>query len=332
MAFLYSEFSKLRISRGISQEELAELSGVKASRIKNYECGRRRAHLEDVILMCQALNVKVNDYYKKECFTICFLSNKGGSSKSTSSVNVAFTLATEYNKKVLLIDSDMQQNASQHLNIDINDEKNFYIAFTEKQSLMDHILKTEYDNIDIITSHDGMSMIETEMASMELREFRMKQILKPVLEKGDYDFIIIDTNPSLGQLNRSILYASDSVIIPLEASAFGMRGLEFLTRFIDGVKDNYTNLNILGILVNKFDLRKRVPKDVVEMVETKFGHKDLLFKTKIMTDSAIEQAQMMGEPVGVSFPRSRANLGFITLCDEIIKRSERVIRSGKRLY
>lgn len=326
MGFLYSEFSKARISNGFSQEELADKSGVSVATIKNIECGRRKAKPEDVEKMCEAIGVKFNEYYKKNSFIVTFLSNKGGSSKSTSSVNVAFTLANHYDCRVLIIDSDMQQNAGQHLNVDVDDNKNFYKAFINKEPLINHIRPTEYKNLDIITSHDGMSMIESEMVSMELREFRVKQIIKSVVDEGIYDFIIFDTNPSLGQLNRSILYASDSVIIPLEASAFGLRGLEYLTSFTDSIKENHGSLEILGILVNKFDMRKRVPKDVVELAENQFGNKDLLFKTKIMTDTSIEQAQMLGEPVGVSFEKSRANIGFIELCDEIIKRTERIIK------
>ena len=327
MGFLFREFGKTR-STMMSQDELAEKSGVKASRIKNYECGRRKAHIEDVEAMCKALGVKFTDYYKKECVVLSFISNKGGSSKSTSSVNTAFTLANNYNCKVLLIDSDMQQNASQHLNISIDDDKNFYRALTLKQSLLEHIKPTRHKNLDIVTSHDGMSMIETEMAvSMELKELRVKKILKPVKDQGAYDFIIIDTNPSLGQLNRAILYATDAVIIPLEPSAFGMRGLEFLTRFINGIDDENT-IKILGILVNKFDMRKRVPKDVISIVEKQFGDKSLLFKTKISVDTSVEQAQMLNEPLGVNFSKSKANLSFIELCDEIINRSEKVVNNG----
>lgn len=328
MGFLFREFGKLR-STMMSQDELAEKSGVKASRIKNYECGRRKAHPEDVELMCKALGVAFTDYYKKESVILTYLSNKGGSSKSTSSVNTAFTLANTYNRKVLLIDSDMQQNASQHLNVPIDDDRNFYKCLTTKDSALNHIKSTLHPNLDVITSHDGMSMIETEMAvSMELKELRVKKILKPVKEQGAYDFIIIDTNPSLGQLNRAILYASDAVIIPLEPSAFGLRGLEFLTRFISGIDDEDHKVQILGILVNKFDMRKRVPKDVISIVEKQFGDKSLLFKTKISTDTSVEQSQMLNEPLGLNFEKSKANLQFIELCEEIISRSERMINNG----
>lgn len=320
MGFLFKEFSKLRISNGLSQEDLADKSGVSASRIKNYECGRRKANEEDVKKMCEVFNVRFNDYYKKDTVIVPFLSNKGGSTKTTSCANLGFTLANDFKKKVLLIDTDLQQNLTQHYNMDIDDEKNFYVAFNNKEPLTKHIRNTEYQNIDIVTSHDAISMLEGELVSMELREFRFRQILDSVIEDGTYDYVMIDCNPSLNLLNRSILYASTRIIIPLEPSSFGLRGVQYVMNFVSGVKENYPELEIMGVLVNKFDSRKRVPKDVIELVSEIFGDKGLLFKTKIPVDTCIEQCQMMGEPLGVSFEKCRANIAFNKLAEEVIKR------------
>lgn len=320
MGFLYSEFSKARISNGFSQEELAYKSGVSVSTIKNIECGRRKAKPEDVEKMCDALGVKFNDYFKKDSLIIPFLSNKGGSTKTTSCANIGFALAKEKNKSILLIDTDLQQNLTQHYGIEIDDDVNFYVAFSQKQPLTKHIRPTDYENIDIVTSHDGISMLETEMAGMELREFRFRHILESVLDEGKYDYILIDCNPSLNLLNKSILYASNNIIIPLEPSSFGLRGIEYILKFVEGVKENYSDIKIMGVLVNKFDNRKRVPKDVLELVEEVFGDRKLLFKTKIPVDTGIEQAQMMFEPLGVSFEKSRAYIAFKDLIEEVIKR------------
>lgn len=321
MRFDRESFKKLRYSR-YTQEELANIMGISVETIKNIESGRRKVDIENQELTkaCQILGAKISDYFIKDSLVVPFLSNKGGSTKTTTCANIGYTLAREYDKRILLIDTDLQQNLTQHFNIDIDDNKNFYVAFHNKESLSKHIRKTSYDNIDIITSHDALSMLETELTGMELREFRMRQILQPVIDEGIYDFILIDCNPSLNLLNRSILYASNKIVIPLEPSAFGLRGIQYIVEFVEKVRENYDGLSIMGILVNKFDNRKRVPKDVLEVVEEVFGDRKLLFKTKIPVDTGIEQCQMMGEPLGVSFSKSRANLAFIELTKEVIER------------
>lgn len=328
MGFLFKEFSKTRTAI-MTQEELSVKSGVKLSQIKNYECGRRKAHQSDIKLMCEAIGVNFKDYYTKDTIVLTFLSNKGGSCKTTDSVNISYMLATQLKQKVLLIDSDMQQNSGQHLKVPFDNDKNIYRALIKRESLDGHIRNTMFENLDIVSSHDGMSTMETEIAiSQDVREQRISKILKPVKEKGIYDFIIIDTNPVLGQLNRSILFATDGVIIPLEASAFGLRGLEFLTNYIKVIKDDCESLKILGVLVNNLDLRKKVPKNVISLAEEGLGDKGLIFNTKIRTDASIPQAQMYNEPIGVSFEKSRAYSDFLDAATEIMERAKKVILNG----
>ena len=328
MGFLFREFGKAR-ALIMTQEELARKSGVKVSQIKNYECGRRKAHVSDVVLMCDALGFNFDDYYKKDSVVLTFLSNKGGSCKTTDSVNISYMLATKLGKKVLLIDSDMQQNSGQHLKVPFDNEKNIYQALIKRESLEYHIRPTQFENLDIISSHDGMSTMETEIAvSQDVREQRISKILRPIKEKGIYDFIIFDTNPLLGQLNRAILFATDGVIIPLEASAFGLRGLEYLVNYIKVIKDDCETLKILGVLVNNLDLRKKVPKEVIKLAEESLGDKNLVFKSQIKTDSSIPQAQMYNEPIGVSFAKSRAYSDFLDAAEEVIERSKKVILNG----
>ncbi|MGL5330622.1 MAG: ParA family protein, partial [Peptostreptococcaceae bacterium] len=134
--------------------------------------------------------------------------------------------------------------------------------------------------------------------------------------------------PVLGQLNRSILFATDGVIIPLETSAFGLRGLEYLINYINVIKDDCDTLKILGVLINKLEVRKKVPREVIRLAAEGLGDESLIFNSKIRKDECIPQAQMYNEPIGISFEKSRAYEDFLDVAKEIVDRTKKVILNG----
>lgn len=310
----------------ITQNELAEKIGVSVEVIKNIESGRRNVEYGDIVFqkMCDALELDVNDYWHKTTKVLCFLSNKGGSTKTTSCANLAFSMASKYGKKILLIDTDLQQNLTQHYGMDTQPDKNFYLSFIRNESIEHHVRPTPYDNIDIVTGHDALSMLEMDMMKVEFREYRVKEILEELIDKSVYDYIMIDCNPSLNMLNTSILFATDGLIVPLNPTAFGKMGIEYIVNFYSGIQKRSDRLNLLGVLVNKYDQRKRIPRDVVQLVKEQFGESNVLFKTMIPEDANVDKAQMMEEPLAVSFSTTRAVLSFDDLAREVIERGERL--------
>jgi chromosome partitioning protein len=182
---------------------------------------------------------------------IAFANNKGGSGKTTTCSNIGCALAS-MGKKVLLIDGDMQLN----LTISYFDEdaalsyakngKNIYAAIKNERDLMDFIVRTEYKGLDLIPSSPLMSEIEFELFTKEKRDLVLKRGLKKVCASGLYDYILIDAPPTLGCWVTNILCASDFVVIPVEASPWGLFGLANMFEFCERAQKLAPKLKILA--------------------------------------------------------------------------------------
>ena len=197
--------------------------------------------------------------------TICFANNKGGSGKSTTCSNVAYGL-TELGKKVLTVDGDMQMN----LSLAYFDEetvlgfasggKNLYEAVKNQKDLKDFIIHTPYENLDLIPSSTLMSSIEYELFTKWQREFILKKCLQSIKDSGEYDYILIDAPPTLGGWVMNVLVASDGLIIPVEASPWGLFGLANMFEFLTAVQQISQEVELRGIAVTKVDTRKKYLK------------------------------------------------------------------------
>lgn len=262
----------------------------------------------------------------KNTKVICFANNKGGSGKSTTCSNVGCAMAME-GKKVLLVDTDMQMNLSLSLFEEdevlgfATSERNLYHAVKGQQDLTDYIVQTSYENLDLIPSSTLMSSIEYELFTKWQREFILKKCLEKVRASGDYDYILIDAPPTLGGWVMNILCASDSVIIPVEASPWGLFGLANMFEFLNEVKQITPELKILGIVVTKVDTRKNYFKQTLETLR---GLEDIrLFESYIRVDSSIEWSQDNSIPV-VSYKKSsRSAKEYTALAKEVMKYGSR---------
>ncbi|MDO5426207.1 MAG: AAA family ATPase [Eubacteriales bacterium] len=257
-----------------------------------------------------------------QTMTICFANNKGGSGKSTTCSNVGAAMAAQ-GKRVLLVDGDMQLNLS--LSFFPEDEvlkmaageKNLYQAIRGQNDLTGYIVHTPYENLDLIPSSTLMSSIEYELFTKWQREMILQKCLAGIKESGVYDYILIDAPPTLGGWVMNILCASDRVIIPVEASPWGMFGLANMFEFLNEVRQIAPKLQVMGIAVTKVDTRKNYFKQTMETLrEMQDIH---LFESYIRVDSSIEWSQDNSAPVVMYKKSSRSAKEYTALAEEVIR-------------
>lgn len=257
--------------------------------------------------------------------TICFTNNKGGSGKSTSCANLGYELA-KAGKKVLLIDGDMQLNLSlsffdeEKVLSMAEQEKNLYYAIRSKKDLLEYIVPTPYENLDLIPSSTLMSQIEYELFTMIQREYVLKKCLKSVYESEKYDYVLIDAPPTLGTWVINILCTADYVIVPVEASPWGLFGLANMFDFLNGMEE-MTEAQIMGVLITKVDERKNYYKQTREILD---AYEDIhVFDTFIHVDSSIEWAQDNSVPVAVYKKGTRSTKEYGELAKEVMNYGSR---------
>ena len=253
--------------------------------------------------------------------TICFANNKGGSGKSTTCCNVGYELS-KMGYKVLVLDGDMQMNLS--LSLFLEDEvlesaqngNNVYTAVTKSDDIANYVMPTKYENLDAVLSSSLMSNIEFDLFSKWQREFILKNCLKNIKDSGKYDFILLDAPPTLGGWVMNMLCASDYLVIPVEASPWGLFGLANMFEFFATVQQINPDISLLGIAVTKVDTRKNYFKQTVEALENTDGVH--MFQNYIRTDSSIEWAQDASLPVSVYKPSARSAKEYKALTEEVV--------------
>jgi chromosome partitioning protein len=247
---------------------------------------------------------------------ITIANNKGGTGKTTTAVNLASGLAFRKNQRVLLIDFDPQGNASISLDVDIE-----ALKYSVKDLLIGRVLDFKYlvwdkgENLRILPANNSLREIEAELVGSVDGRLRLQARLAPVLD--EYDFIIIDTPPTLGVFTQAPLIASTEVLIPVDVGYFSLQGIRQILEDIEKIRAHYNRaLTIGGILLTKFDSRTILSKQVEETLRRSFNEK--AFKTTIKVNVDLVRSQINRKSIFAFDEQSTGARDYQNLIDEVL--------------
>ena len=249
---------------------------------------------------------------------ISIANQKGGVGKTTTAVNLCTILAKK-GKKILLIDTDPQGNATSGLGVDKETEFSTYDLLISDTKAEDIIKETPIKNLKISPSNMNLAGAEVQLVSMMSREQRMKEKLDEI--KDDYDYIFIDCPPSLGLITLNAFTASDSVLIPVQCEYYALEGLGQLLNTIELVRKHLNkNLYIEGALLTMYDIRTNLANQVVKEVKKFFQNK--VYKSVIPRNVRVSEAPSYGMPITVYDPKSKGARSYEKFAREFLKLNE----------
>ena len=250
---------------------------------------------------------------------IALANQKGGVGKTTTAINLAASLAS-LEKRVLLVDTDPQANATSGIGIDASQiGKTIYECLCSGLPATEATTKTVVDGLDLLPSHIDLAGADLELLERSEREYILRSVLAPILDR--YDYILIDCSPSLGLITVNALVAADSVLIPVQCEYFALEGISKLLNTIRIVRQRLNaQLDIEGFLMTMYDSRTRLNNQIYE--EVKFHFKGLVFETVIQRNVKLGEAPSHGLPALLYDADSRGAINHLQLAAELINKNK----------
>ena len=246
---------------------------------------------------------------------IAIANQKGGVGKTTTSINLSASLAA-MKKKVLVIDTDPQGNATSGVGIDKNVEKSIYDVIINDVEIKDAIVESPIKNLFVCASNINLAGAEVELVPMMSREQKLKEKLEKV--ENDFHYIIIDCPPSLGLLTINAFTAANSLLIPIQCEYYALEGVGQLINTINLVRKQLNkSLYVEGVVLTMSDARTNLSNQVIKEVKTYF--KDNVYKTIIPRNVKLSEAPSYGMPITVYAPKSKGARCYEKLTNEILK-------------
>ncbi len=248
--------------------------------------------------------------------TICVTSFKGGTAKTSTMLHLGSALCKFHKKKVLLIDFDAQANLTTGLGFDPDEQDSMAPVLQGEKNISDVILSTCIPNMDIVPADTWLERVEVSgaLAADRYSHERLKEILRHL----DYDFILIDTPPSLCWLTESALIASDFSLVCATPEFYSVKGLQRLSLFINNISERH-GTRVLGVALSFWNQRGKSNDAFLSVIEQTFPGK--LLNAKVRRDIAVSEATIYGKPIFDTAPKSRASLDYMGLTQEILQRT-----------
>ena len=252
---------------------------------------------------------------------VALANQKGGVGKTTTAINLGASLAA-CERRVLLVDLDPQANATSGVGLPKNEERSMYSVLVDRTPMAEVVRGTELPTFFVAPSSVDLVAAELELGGAERREFLLRESIASVA--AGYDYVLIDSPPSLGLLTINGLSAADSVLVPMQCEYFAIEGVAQLLNTIERVREALNPaLEIEGIALTMYDERMNLARQVAEEVRGHFGEK--VYRTIIPRNVRLGEAPSFGKPIILYDIRSRGSEAYIALAKEFIARAENVL-------